>query len=85
MLFNSGVPFVHVPCMNVTEHLKTTLPEMAHYVKGKGKIGDYLYQIFEGYFPDHFGKSKEVWDIGPIGWLVNPAWTKSYLIHSPRF
>lgn len=83
VIFDSGVPFVHVPCINVTEHLKTTLPEMTEYVKGKGKIGDYLYRLFLEYYPDHFGRSKEIWDIGPVGWLVNSAWTRSALIHSP--
>lgn len=83
VIFDSGVPFVHVPCINVTEHLKTTLPEMERYVKGKGKIGDYLYKIFSEYYEDHFGKSKEIWDVGSVGWLVNPAWTTSHLIHSP--
>jgi inosine-uridine nucleoside N-ribohydrolase len=83
VIFDSGVPFVHVPCVNVTEHLKTTLPEMEAYVSGQGKIGDYLYKIFLEYYEDHFGKSKEIWDVGPVGWLVNPAWTTSRLIHSP--
>lgn len=83
VIFDSGVPLVHVPCINVTEHLKTTQAEMARYVKGRGAIGDYLYEIFSGYYDDHFARSKEIWDIGPVGWLVNPAWTTSNLIHSP--
>jgi purine nucleosidase len=83
VIFDSGVPLVHVPCINVTEHLRTTQAELAQFVKGRGAVGDYLFQIFSDYYPGHFGRSKEIWDIGPLGWLINPAWTKSSLIHSP--
>jgi inosine-uridine nucleoside N-ribohydrolase len=83
VIFDSGVPLVHVPCINVTEHLRTTQAELAQFVKGRGAVGDYLFQIFSDYYPGHFGRSKEIWDIGPLGWLINPAWAKSSLIHSP--
>lgn len=83
LIFDSGVPFVRIPCVNVTEHLITTLPEMERYVKGRGAIGDYLHEIFAGYRTDHFARSKQIWDIGPVAWLVNPAWVPSTVIHSP--
>lgn len=83
LMFDSGVALVHVPCINVTEHLRTTQAELALFVKGRGDIGDYLFQIFSDYYPDHYARSKEIWDIGPPGWLINPAWASSTLIHSP--
>jgi len=83
VIFDSGVPFVRVPCVNVTEHLITTLPEMERFVKGHGAIGDYLYDIFEAYRPDHFARSKQIWDIGPIAWLIDPSWVPSAIVHSP--
>jgi len=83
LLFDCGVPFVRVPCINVTEHLITTLPEMERFVKGRGPIGDYLYEIFEAYRHDHYARSKQIWDIGPIAWLVDPIWVPSTVIHSP--
>jgi purine nucleosidase len=83
VILDCGVPFVHVPCLNVTEHLRTTEAEMARFVKGRGAIGDYLYQIFVDYYPDHYARSKEIWDVGPIAWLVNPEWVPSSLVHSP--
>ena len=73
VLFDSGV----------AEHIKTTLPEMERYVKGRGAIGDYLYQIFADYRTYHYARSKEIWDVGPVAWLVNPAWIPSVIIHSP--
>jgi len=83
VILDSGVPFVRVPCVNVTEHLITTLPEMERFVKGRGAIGDYLYDIFAAYRPDHFARSKQIWDIGPIAWLIDPSWVPSAIVHSP--
>ena len=83
VIFDCGVPLVHVPCFNVTQHLRTTQAELERFVKGRGAIGDYLFAIYSTYYDDHFARSKELWDIGPIAWLVNPAWVDTALIHSP--
>jgi inosine-uridine nucleoside N-ribohydrolase len=83
VIFNSGVPVVQIPCKNVAEHLRSTLPEMAAYVKGRGEIGDYLYQTFEGYFVEHFARSKVVWDISAIAYLIQPEWVPSEIHPSP--
>jgi hypothetical protein len=83
VIFDSGVPIVQIPCKNVAEHLRTTLPEMAAYVKGQGAIGDYLYQIFEEYFTDHYARSKVLWDISGIAYLLEPEWVPSAVRPSP--
>jgi inosine-uridine nucleoside N-ribohydrolase len=83
ILFDSGVALVHVPCYNVTNHLSTTQPEMERFVRGQGLIGDYLYEIYAAYYEDHFARSKPLWDIGPIAWLVNRDWVETTLVHSP--
>ena len=83
VIFDSGVPLVHVPCLNVTEHLRTTQAEMERFVKDQGAIGQYLFEIFSGYYDDHFARSKELWDIGPIAWIIHADWVESVLIHSP--
>jgi inosine-uridine nucleoside N-ribohydrolase len=83
VLLDSGVPLVHVPCRNVTEHLRTTQAELDRFVRGTGAIGDYLADIFAGYFPDHFARSKVLWDIGAVAWLVNPDWVPTVVVHSP--
>ncbi len=83
LIFECGVPLVHVPCFNVTEHLRTTQAEMERFVKGHGPIGDYLFEIFSDYYEDHFARSKEIWDLGPLAWLIDPNWVPSALIHSP--
>jgi purine nucleosidase len=83
IIFDSGVPFVHIPAFNVTEHLRTNLTEIEQYVKPHGAIGRYLYDIYLGHADDHFARTKEIWDIGAIAWLINAAWVESVIIHSP--
>jgi inosine-uridine nucleoside N-ribohydrolase len=83
VLLDSGVPLVHVPCRNVTEHLRSTEAEIDRFVRGSGAIGDYLADIFAAYFPDHFARSKVLWDVGTVAWLVNPEWVPTAVVHSP--
>ncbi len=83
VLFDAGVPLVHVPCLPVADHLITTLPEIERFVKGRGPIGDYLHEVYAACEADHFGRSRVIWDLGPVAWLVNPAWADSALVHSP--
>lgn len=83
VVFDSGAPVVLIPCLGVTSHLLTTLPEMERYVKGQGAIGDYLTQIFEEYTSNHFGYSKVIWDISAVAYLLLERSTQSELIHSP--
>ena len=83
VVFDCGVPVVHIPCKNVAEHLRTTLPEMRAYVQGRGDIGDYLYGIFEGHREDHFSYSKVIWDISTVAYLNNAEWVRTALHPSP--
>lgn len=83
LVFDCGVPLVHVPCKNVAEHARTTVPEVERYVKGHGRVGDYLYEIFAAYHADHFAWSKVLWDMVPVAFLIHPPWVPSVLCHSP--
>ena len=84
VVLDCGVPLVRFPCMGVVSHLHTTLPEMAEHVQGKGAIGDYLFQIYIDYHDDHFAYSKQIWDLAPLGWLVNPDSADMEIVSSPR-
>ena len=84
VVFDSGVPLVHVPCSNVAEHLRTTLPEIERYVRGRGPVGDYLYETYRACHPDHFAYSRVIWDLSAVAYLVNPAWTLTDLVPSPQ-
>jgi inosine-uridine nucleoside N-ribohydrolase len=83
LLFDCGVPLVHVPCAGVTTHLLTTVPELEANLRGRGAIGDYLVDIVRGYTDDHRGWSKVLWDVATIAYLLNPDWVPTNLIHSP--
>jgi inosine-uridine nucleoside N-ribohydrolase len=83
IIFDSGVPFVQLPCTPVVTHFRTTAPEMERYVGGRGPIGDYLLEIFKEYRKDHFGWSKVLWDMTAVAWLINGQWLPSDLVHSP--
>jgi inosine-uridine nucleoside N-ribohydrolase len=82
-IFDSGVPFVQLPCTPVVTHFATTVPEMREHVAGQGAIGDYLFEIFTDYRRDHFGWSKVLWDMTAVAWLVNDEWLPSSVVHSP--
>ena len=83
VVFDCGVPLVHVPCKNVAEHARTTVPEVERYVQGRGRVGDYLYEIFAAYHADHFAWSKVLWDMVPVAFLIDASWVPSVLAHSP--
>lgn len=83
VIFDSGVPFVQLPCTPVVTHFATTVPEMERYVGGRGPIGDYLLEIFKDYHKDHFAWSKVLWDMTAVAWLIDDTWLPSNLVHSP--
>ncbi|MCC6456275.1 MAG: nucleoside hydrolase [Caldilineaceae bacterium] len=83
IVFDCGVPLVHVPCYPVTSHLATTVSELEAYVSGRGAIGDYLVDIVKGYHDDHTAWSKPLWDVATIAYLINPEWVPTELVHSP--
>lgn len=73
VLFDSGVPLVHVPCKNVAEHVRTTVPELKTHLSGRGELAEYLLRIFtkyEGRDDDQTVWSKEIWDLAPVAYLV---------------
>lgn len=83
VIFDSGVPLVLMPCINVTEHLRTTLPEIEAYVKGRGAIGDYLYETYRNCHDDHFAYSRVIWDISAVAFMNDPSWTPTRIEPSP--
>jgi purine nucleosidase len=83
VVFDSGVPFVVMPCRPVVSHFHTTLPELKHYLGGKNELSDYLYNIVIDYSGGREAYSKVIWDVTAVAWLVNPGWIKTNLVHSP--
>ncbi len=83
VIFNSGVPFITMPCRPVVSHFHTTIPELKHYLEDKNELADYLYNIVVEYSGGRKAYSKVIWDVTAIAWLVNPAWIETNIVHSP--
>ncbi len=78
-----GVPFIQIPCVGVTSHLTTTLPELKEYIAGKNELCDLLIDRFTAYSSNHYGYAKALWDVGAIAYMVNP---KTFTAHlEPTF
>ena len=83
VIFDCGVPLVRIPCMGVTTHLATTIPELEFYLGGQSSIGDYLVDIVRNYEQDTFAWSKVIWDVAAIAYLIDQEWVPTQLVHSP--
>ena len=83
VVLNSGVPMVIMPCQPVVANFHTTIPELAHYMKEKNQLSDYLYNIVVEYSGGKKAWSKVIWDVTAVAWLVNPSWISTNLVHSP--
>ena len=83
VLFDSGVPLVHVPCSDVSEHLLTTVPELEHSLRGHGRLCDYLCDITREYMAERDAMSKVIWDVSTVAWLCDHTWVPSRLVASP--
>lgn len=84
ILFDSGVPLIHVPCINVAEHLRTTIHEMKAHLTGKNALCDYILQIYQEYVSEEMStRSKVIWDISTVALMINSEWFKTSLVHSP--
>ncbi len=83
LLFDCGVPVIHIPAMGVSSHMLTTLAELNACLKDKNTLCDTLIELFAAYSTDHFAWSKEIWDIAAIAYLINPGWVPSTVVHSP--
>jgi purine nucleosidase len=84
LVFDSGAPLILIPCMGVASGLVTTLSEIRDYVKESGPVGQYLYETYERIIPDHYGRSRVIWDIATIAYLLDEAWVSHYVTHSPK-
>jgi purine nucleosidase len=83
VVLNSGVPLVIMPCQPVVSHFHTTIPELELYLKGKNKLSDYLLNMTIEYSGKRDTWSKVIWDVTAVGWVVNPGWMPTNLVHSP--
>lgn len=74
VVMGSGVPFVQLPCFGVVSGFHTSRPELEHWLKGKGLLGDYLVentvQAAESYAKGT-AWTRVIWDVTAVAWLLN--------------
>lgn len=88
ILFDTSPRLVNVPARGVAESLSITTSELEQAIKGKSRLGDYLFKIFAEYEGAHHKDksqswSKVIWDISAVAWLVNPDWVPTTMMPSP--
>lgn len=88
VLYDSGVALINIPTRNVSEHLRTTVPEVQHHLKGKSPIAEYLASEYAAFTkwksPSvEFPLSRVIWDISAVAWIVEPKWIPTRVVPSP--
>ena len=83
VLFDCGVPMIQIPAFGVTGFLLTSVPELESCLSGANPVCDYLVENVKSYSQDHFAWSKPIWDVGAIGYLINPDWAESKACPAP--
>ena len=90
LIFDSGVPHIYLPGYHVGAQLKISRPEMEAHVKGRGAIGDYLWELYTNNplhelfaISDRARRTWVIWDIIDIAWLINPDWVPTHVTTSP--
>lgn len=74
IVFGCGIPLVQLPCVGVVSAFATSGPELAHWLKGKNALCDYLYQhTVEAAETYASGKpwTRTIWDVTAVAWLLN--------------
>lgn len=90
VVFGSGVAVVQLPCSGVVDQLRTTEPELRHWLMGKNPLCTYLAEnTIKEANSYAAGKpwSRVIWDIAPILWLLDTqgAIVQDYLVSAPIF
>lgn len=90
VVFDSGVPLIHLPCSGVVDRFLTTKYELLHWLSGKNALCDYLLDATLEHCdtPENASKpwSKVIWDVTAVAWLLNDGerFISGRLIPSPR-
>ena len=85
-----GVPHVYLPGFYIGAQSTLSLPDMQRWVKGRGRIGDYLYHLYTNNpiqrqrgITDQEDRTWVIWDMINFAWLLHPDWVPSQLVPSP--
>lgn len=84
VVFESDVALTQVPCFGVASHLLTNIYELENCLDLSVAINKRLFETYRSYTEDHFAYSKEIWDIAPFAFLMNPdKFSTSFIYRRP--
>ena len=76
VVYNSGIPYVQLPCCGVVSDFTISKQELEYWFKGKNPISDYLAEnsIKEA---ESYASGKNwtrvIWDVTAVAWLFNES------------
>lgn len=87
VIFDSGIPFVQVPCCGVCTEFRTTVAELKHYLSNQNALCDYLMDNVAQEC-DHLEKagnspSRIIWDVTAAAVLICPKYCNMVTIPRP--
>jgi len=83
-VFDSPVPLYVVPCLGVASHLRISRVELEQHLDAAVPIARFLTERFHGAVPRDGVRTKVIWDIAAVAWLVLPESVQSYQRATPR-
>ncbi len=90
LVFGSGAAVVQLACEGIVDQLRTSEPELRHWLHGKNDLCSYLCENTIAEAARYAaGKpwTRVIWDIAPVAWLLDTEgkMVQDYLISSPVF
>lgn len=85
VLLTSGVALVYLPGYYVGEELRVSAPELDAHLDRSSPVGAYLGELYAAHQGDFTrpGRSKVLWDLVNVAWLVDPDWLATDLVTAP--
>ncbi len=74
VVYNSGVPYVQLPCMGVVSEFRISEPELDYWLVGKNPLCDYLAQHTKdaaNRYAKGLSWTRVIWDVTAVAWLLN--------------
>jgi len=84
VVLDSGAPLILFPCENVASHLLTCVPELETSLGRVNPLAEFLIDRVRDYHADHVAWMKEIWDLAPGAWLLEPRSVMTRVIPAPR-
>lgn len=82
ILFDREVDLVQVPCWPVASHLQVGIPELRACM-GDSEIAGSLTALVEEALSGNMSRTRILWDLSAVAWVVDPGLLRLHWIHSP--